>query len=72
MAPMPSAVMERLAAGYTLHRLWEADVAGPLHRLPDVVLSQRASWTTRAATDDLVLANIGAYFAGRPLPTPVV
>ena len=53
----------------------EPDVPERLRALPNVVLSPHqasATWKTRAAMGELVLANIDAHFAGRPLPSPVV
>ena len=53
----------------------EPDVPERLRALPNVVLSpHQASATrkTRAAMGELVLANIDAHFARRPLPSPVV
>lgn len=53
----------------------EPEVARPLRELPNVVLSPHqasATWKTRAAMGDLVVANIDAHFSGRPHPSPVV
>jgi lactate dehydrogenase-like 2-hydroxyacid dehydrogenase len=53
----------------------EPHVPEALLRMENVVLQpHRASATieTRLAMGDLVLANLEAHFAGRPLPTPVI
>lgn len=53
----------------------EPRVPEALLALPNVVLSPHqgsATHQTRAAMGALVLANLAAHFAGRPLPTPVV
>ena len=53
----------------------EPEVPAALRALPNVVLSPHqasATGKTRAAMGDLVVENIDAHFAGRPLPSPVV
>lgn len=53
----------------------EPNVPAALWSMDNVVLiPHQASATveTRTAMGDLVLANVAAYFAGEPLPTPVV
>jgi lactate dehydrogenase-like 2-hydroxyacid dehydrogenase len=53
----------------------EPHVPHALRTLDTVVLQPHqasATRATRAAMADLVLANLDAHFAGRPLPTPVV
>lgn len=52
----------------------EPRVPAALFGLPNVVLSPHqgsATERTRAAMAALVLANVDAHFAGRPLPTEV-
>jgi len=53
----------------------EPNVPQALWSLDTVVLQPHvasATVETRTAMADLVLANLGAFFAGQPLPTPVV
>ncbi|WP_431856995.1 2-hydroxyacid dehydrogenase [Azospirillum sp.] len=53
----------------------EPNVPQALWSLDNVVLQPHvasATVETRTAMADLVLANLGAFFAGQPLPTPVV
>ncbi|RMH47149.1 MAG: 2-hydroxyacid dehydrogenase, partial [Alphaproteobacteria bacterium] len=53
----------------------EPRVPEALRALPNVVLSPHqgsATHRTRRAMGDLVLANLAAHFAGRPLPAAVV
>lgn len=53
----------------------EPEVPAALRALPQTVLAPHigsATWDTRRAMADLVLVNLEAHFAGRPLPTAVV
>jgi lactate dehydrogenase-like 2-hydroxyacid dehydrogenase len=53
----------------------EPHVPAALRALPNVVMTPHvasATMDTRQAMADLVMANLAAHFAGRPLPTPLV
>jgi hydroxypyruvate reductase len=74
-AALIEALESRSIAGAALD-VFETEPAVPerLRQLPNVLLSPHigsGTHATRQAMADLVVANLGAHFAGQPLPTPV-
>ena len=78
ICPLFPATMAQLDAAYTVHRYYQAadepNVPDTLLKLDNVVLQPHVSsgthWT-RAAMGQLVVDNLAAYFAGKPLLTQV-